>query len=256
MVAMANTSSLTNLESTSPIKWATQVTTVLERRRTLLPNTLKSLHLAGFPDPTIYVDGHKGPWEEIEEHYNVVYREKRIRPYGHWLLAILETMIRNADAHYFLSAQDDFVAYKNLRQYLEYCISNRRYPNKGYWNLFSPENEKLVPIDKNTSTPITGWHLSNQCGKGAVCLVFSRATLSTILATRFLIHKPIGHPNRAYRNIDGAVVEAVRQTGGQEWVHYPSLVQHTGLTSSMGQQTYPLSDSFRGESFDALNLIP
>lgn len=243
-----------NSQSTD-IRWASLVTTVPERRKTFLPTTLRSLHLAGFSDPTIYVDGDKGPWTDVEEYYKVVYREERIRPYGHWLLAVLETMIRNPEAQYYLVAQDDFVTYKNLRQYLEHCIQRRQYPNHGYWNLYSfPENENLVPKRKDTSEPISGWHFSNQCGKGAVCLVFSRATLSTILATRFLIHKPIGVAHRAYRNIDGAVVEAVHQTGGKEWVHYPSLVQHIGEVSSMGQQTYPLSDSFRGESYDANDL--
>jgi hypothetical protein len=60
---------------------------------------------------------------------------------------------------------------------------------------------------------------------------------------------------RGYRFIDGGVVDSFKEFGGKEYVHNPSLVQHTGSISSYGNDGQKLSPSFRGETFDALELL-
>lgn len=60
---------------------------------------------------------------------------------------------------------------------------------------------------------------------------------------------------RGHRSIDGGIVTALAEAGWKEWVHNPSLVQHTGLVSSMRSKPHPRATSFRGEGFDAMELV-
>ena len=49
---------------------------------------------------------------------------------------------------------------------------------------------------------------------------------------------------------------AFRKAGWAEYVHAPSLVQHIGERTSMGNKPQPSADSFPGEEFDATELLP
>ena len=60
---------------------------------------------------------------------------------------------------------------------------------------------------------------------------------------------------RGWRAIDGGIVTAFKKAGWQEHVHNPSLVQHTGITSVMGNKQHKLATSFKGEDFDAIELV-
>jgi hypothetical protein len=60
---------------------------------------------------------------------------------------------------------------------------------------------------------------------------------------------------RGHRAIDGGVVSALNKVGRYEYVHSPSLVQHTGKVSAIGNREHPTADSFRGEDYDALELL-
>jgi hypothetical protein len=140
--------------------------------------------------------------------------------------------------------QDDFITYKNLRQYLESC----EYPEKGYWNLYTfPSNQTLCPKD------YVGWYPSNQRGLGAVALVFSRQAVMTLFMQPHFIERPLD-ALRGWRSIDGGIVTALKQAGWREYVHNPSLVQHMGVTSSMGNGIQQQATSFRGADYDALRI--
>jgi hypothetical protein len=130
------------------------------------------------------------------------------------------------------------VTYPNLREYLEECP----FPEKGYWNLYTfSQNEK----------PIQGWYPSNQLGKGAVALVFSNNGLRLLLAQQYMVDRPL-NPLRGWKALDGGIVSAYKLIGWKEFVHNPSLVQHTGLDSSMGNRRQELASTFRGERYDAM----
>jgi hypothetical protein len=150
----------------------------------------------------------------------------------------------NPQANYIAIFQDDFVTYKNLRYYLEQCPS----PKDAYWNLFSfPKNESKANGRK-------GWYPSNQKGYGAVALIFPTRVLLRILSHPHMIDRPLNE-ERGWKAIDGGIVTAARKQGISELVHSPSLVQHTGFISSMGNDRHPLSKTFLGEDFDALELL-
>lgn len=235
-----------------PPIWQYGVTTVPERNPQPLVRTLNSLKLSGFDHPTLFIDGDKNwTWWEKEFSLPVVCRYPRIRTFGNWILTMIELYIRNPTADFYAVFQDDFVCSKNLRSYLE----SIRYPDKGYLNLLTfPQNHVRIR-DKVGFSRATGWR-----GAGAVALVFNHDALQALLthghmASRINPRKPGHDAARAYRYVDGAIVETMEAVGYAEYVHNPSLVQHTGLRSSTGNPRHPLSPSFRGESFDLMTLL-
>lgn len=224
------------------MKWAYGVTTVEARFRELLPRTLKSLAGAGFPEPRLFVDGAILPYGR----YQVTLRSPAVKPFGNWLLALMELYIREPTADRYAIFQDDLVTYKNLRQYLE-----RWYPDNGYLNLFtSPANQSLAPPEPGRDR----WFLSNQYGRGAVGLVFNRDAVVFLLTHSECILRPQNGHNM-HKSIDGAVILAMKSAGRREYVHTPSLVQHTGDVSTMESHPQKPAEQFLGEEFDCVKWL-
>ena len=228
------------------ITWEYGVTTVPKRiANGTLQRTLESLSKGGFDNPRLFIDGL--PNSELGEFskLRITCHSEALRIYGNFHLGISELFIRNPFADRYAMFQDDFVTYANLREYLEQC----EYPANGYLNLYTfPENLK----------PQKGWYLSNQLGKGATALVFDNAALKALITNTFWISRPaIGHkdPKRAWKFVDGGIVEALKQQGFKEYVHNPSLVQHTGTVSTLGNSRHALANSFKGEGFDCMGLL-
>lgn len=226
------------------MKWSYGVTTVPERFYTTLKPTLESLRCAGFHDPRLFVDGASviemhSDTSGLIERYAITTRE-RVRTFGNWILAAWELYLRDPHADRYAIFQDDLLAVKNLRQYLEHCA----YPAYGYWNLYTfPENEE----------PKRGWYPSNQLGKGAVGLVFDRTALQTLLASSHIVQRPTD-VKRGHLGVDGAIVAAMSKAGYSEYVHNPSLLQHADGPSSMGNGIHQKASTFPGEDFDAMSL--
>lgn len=231
------------------LKWAYGVTTVPQRKATLLPRTLASLAAAGFDRPRLFVDGARDGWDAFG--LEVTYRFPVVRTFGNWILSLYELYIRDPQAQRYAIFQDDLITYPGLRHYLSVCP----FPQKGYWNLYTfPSNQTLCPPGHQ------GWYLSNQFGRGAMALVFGREGVVTLLSAFDIAMKPQA-AKVPTKNVDGAVINAMSKAGWKEWVHSPSLTQHTGEQTSITDGTRPhprqlLSESFRGESFDARELIP
>ena len=226
------------------MKWAYGITTVPSRLKDLFPRTLNSLKLAGFDKPRLFIDDCE--YSAIYDSFNLetTTHWPKLRTAGNWALSMVELYIRESHADRYAIFQDDFVTYQNLRGYLDTCT----YPEKGYWNLYTfPSNQQLCPKGYE------GWYESNQLGRGAVALIFSREVLLSLLSQRQFINRP-QDAFRGYKAIDGGIVDSLKKIGIREYVHSPSLVQHTGLESSMGNKKHQLAVSFKGEEFDALSL--
>lgn len=231
--------------------WSYGVTTIPDRRRDLLPRTLGSLRASGFDRPTLFVDGCSPSlvhsWEK-EFNLEVSIRWPKVRSFGSWVLALWELYLRKPLAQRYAIFQDDFVCVRNLRSYLE----RAHYPERCYLNLYTfPENQSKAPDEGKTF----GFYKSNQKGKGAVALVFSNEAVRVLLSSRHMADRPMDHA-RGWKAIDGGIVTGMNKQGWSEFVHNPSLVQHTGTVSSMGNKRHPLAPSFPGEEFDALSLLP
>lgn len=223
--------------------WSYGITTVRSRRDNVFRTTLASLKEAGFDKPHIFLDG--GTEDDYKEFgLPMTIHSCNIRTAGHWILSLIELYTKSPNAHLFAMFQDDFVTYKNLRQYLE----TFQYPTKGYLNLYTfPENQDLCPEGK------VGWFKSNQFGKGAVALVFDRETITALLGQPYMWLR-FQDEMKGHRNVDGGVISAMRNVGFTEYVHNPSLVQHIGKISSMGNSEHAQAPSFRGVDFDAMSL--
>ena len=226
------------------MEWAYGITTVPERIGASLPRTLQSLAQAGFDRPRLFVDNCDDPKRYVERFgLEVTTHSPRIGAYGNWMLALGELYIRQPNAFRYAIFQDDCIASKGLRKYLESW-----YPiDLGYLNLYTfPCNQKL-------SDGKVGWYQSDQRGKGAVGLVFNRNAVLALITSKHALTKP-QDPVKGTKSIDGGIVTSFVKAGGREWVHNPSLLQHTGNSSTLGNARHPLATSFRGESFDVSNL--
>lgn len=233
------------------VSWSYGLTTVPSRVGDLLPRTLDSLAAGGFHAPRLFVDG--ADHQQISKMFEpmcssrgltATYRTTPVKTAGNWALSLGELYLLNPHADLYALFQDDFVTCRNLRAYLEQTLL----PADGYYNLYTfPKYQAAC----NNS----GWNKTTQQGLGAVALVFRRETVVDLLSSRYMVERPQDR-ERGWQKIDGGIVDALRLTKTNfEYVHDPSLVQHTGLESSMGNRRHALARSFPGEKFDALTLL-
>lgn len=234
--------------------WEYGITTVEERKGKELDKTIVSLKNGGFDKPRLFVDGTYA-LTMYKQGYNldVSVRSTKIKTLGNWLMGMLELYIRNPHAHRYAIFQDDIVCCKNLRTYLDKCD----YPDKGYLNLITyPQNEGVKEKyfqGVSSDTPV-GWYPSNQMGKGAQGLVFNREALLVLLTHRYLFER-LQDLEKGWSSIDGAIVSAMKRSNYTEYVHSPSLLRHVGETSTMGNNPQPPDVSFKGEEWDAMEML-
>lgn len=225
--------------------WSYGITTVPERFDNTFKRTLESLRIAGFSKPHVFIDkcSDAEPYQNLK--LDCTIHTTNIRTFGNWVTALWELYVLKPHADRYAIFQDDIVCSVGLRKYLE-SVS---FPDKGYLNLLTfPENQEL--IEKHG----TGFYPSNQKGKGAVALVFTRQGVETLLSHSHIIKRPQNEV-RGHKAIDGGIVETFRKVGWKEYVHNPSLVQHIGDVSSMGNPRHPKAPSFRGEDFNLTDLV-
>ncbi len=240
-------------------RWSYGVTACPQRLSTLLPRTLLSLERGGFDRPRVFVDGisHEEA-ASLERNLGlpVVSRYPRMMTSAHWILTLYELFLREPMADRYAVFQDDMVTCRNLRLYLE----KSPYPTRGYCNLYTfPSNQSYCPPGKMgwfKSRPVDGNQPQFQTGRGALALVFDREATVTLLSSRPLVEKALASEERTrLKRIDGGVVNAMNLAGWSEYVHNPSLVQHTGVISTIGNQPHPEAESFMGEEYDLLSLL-
>ena len=256
-------------------RWVYGVTTVAQRFDTLLPRTLNSLAQGGFDRPHIFVDGHglspvKHYYTELVQRYEGTYpdlpltvRSPAVKCHAHWTLALLQLFLTDPTADYYALFQDDFVCYRNLREYL----TRNPCPDKGYMNLYTATatNEPII-----SGKPYGTWHegglvnrprpdapVAWQAGRGAVALAFNREAAYALASSSKMVEHATDM-QRGWRKVDGAIVNAMNQAGYREYVHSPSLVQHTGHPpeySTTKSMPIPLAATFLGEEVDALSFL-
>lgn len=233
------------------MKWQYGITTHPNRLGNHLPETLRSLSNAGFDEPWIFLDGPTPATFPQELRQRMTSRSNSLGVIGNYMTALWELYVRNPLADRYAIFQDDIVLCKNLRGYLD----SLPLPEDHYWNLFTfMENEKLIKGKQ-------GFVKSSQYGRGAVALVYPRLAVVEILSSRSLVMKPqAANKKIATKRIDGGICTAICKSHGQaqthtEYVHAPSLVQHLGLKSTLGNDNQPQAQSFPGEDFDCLTLL-
>lgn len=203
--------------------------TTVAKRYVVLSHTLASLARAGFPEP-------------------VILHDVRGNAMAHWASMLVYLWTTQPKATLYAIFQDDLLAVKGLRHIINAVPSS--FLEGHYLNLYTePRNERIIA--GKGREPRQGWHLSNQLGKGALGLVFSREVVLKLLTAESFWLKHAAELKHD-RSIDGCVVTALALKGIKETVHWPSLLQHTGtgkVTSAIGNKAKSLSESFPGEDW-------
>lgn len=220
------------------MNWAYGITTVPERMDSLLPSTIESLAAAGFDHPVLFVDGQPNGLDGLIDGIEVV-SHPRLGQLGNWMSAIFY-LFTNKKSDRYAIFEDDILACRQLRAYLE-----RFPPSKVYWNLITREDNLRLTNRQ------PGWHESNQLGRGAQGLVFDRATADCLLRMERFVRGPSNGETMA----DAAVNATLKSLGYKELIHYPSLLQHVGLVSTLNN-SYGHVSGFEGVDYDLLSIQP
>lgn len=231
-------------------RWAYGITTISTRIRDCLPRTLDSLRAAGFDAPVIFADSYTHANFYAHLPLSISLRHPPVQTFGNAVLALWELFLRDHEADRYALFQDDVLACHGLREYLTRCDL----PKQTYWNLYTvPQNQELCGNCR-------GWFKSNQKGRGALGLVFSRQGIKDLIANPELIeHRRTPH---GHKNFDGAIKSAlVDGLGYVELCHSPSLVDHHGDYSeagngmTVGGKPFARAGVFRGEGWDCRELL-
>lgn len=214
------------------MNWAYGITTVPERVNNLLPQTIASLATAGFDRPVLIVDGHIPSYDDLE-----VVCHPRVGQLRNWMHGLFY-LFATKDADRYAIFEDDVLACRQLREYLDRCP-----PGKVYWNLITLDENRAYTSD------VPGWHESNQLGRSACGLVFDRSTVDCLLR----MERFVRGPGNGETMSDAVVIATLKSLGYKELVHYPSLLQHVGLESTLGNSIGQVS-GFLGEDYDLLSL--
>ncbi len=203
--------------------WAVGVTTA-PRRRDTLERSLESLAGAGWREPAVFVDSAVN-FPERYAHLPGTFRDTRLGAWPTYYLALAELLMRSPEADALLVAQDDiaFPAGVPVREYLEAALWPGRRP--GLVSLYcSSAYTKDAP----------GWYLHDGLWVwGALAIVFPRELARQfVLDGRVFDHRrdPL---NGGLANIDLVIGAWAMREGLEVWHTTPSLVQHTGDSSSI-----------------------
>lgn len=235
------------------MNWSYGITTVPQRIQTTLPTTVKSLSRAGFDCPTLFVDGYLPGDYHIEYFYGIAQKKVAVVLHpniGHlanWMTALVYLYSSDPCADRYVIFEDDLLSVVNLREYLE----KTEYPEKTYFNLLTHNQNLILTGCKE------GWCQSNQLGRGAVGLMFSRRAVQDLMASRAFVDRPTRwNPkvNQKRGGADGMVLDSLKQQGYLEYVHYPSLLQHVHSQSTLGHAYGPVK-GFKGEEYDPLKIL-
>lgn len=239
----------------SEVRWACGVTTVPSRIDDgTLATTLRSLAAAGFDKPRLFVDGGSYSvdwWRQLGLEATI--RHTPVSAWGNWLLGLTELLIREPMCHRYCMFQDDLLMCKGAKEYL----SHLSYEKHTYWNLHS------FPKNEHACEGRVGLSKAALLGVSGLALVFDRDTVVDLLghtntASRCM---EVEH-NRGQTNLDGGVYWTLcNYLKYREMVHWPCLTQHVGHNSTLKgrngrpHDAFPMSESFRGEEFDAMSLL-
>jgi len=209
------------------------VRTVFEKTRleSYLPRTLESLAKAGFPKPRLIVDGATDAALYAAFGLALSMHDPPLGFDGSWLAAAQQLAALHPDAGRYALFEDDVVCCLGLRRFLD----GYQFPADGYWNLYCASN------NESRQTGI-GWHTPRKPAQGALALVFNRAGIDAAATSEYLQYHIAATPRK--HAIDGLVYDAMWKAGFRERVHYPSLVQHIGMRSSIGQSVQRHAASF------------
>ncbi len=231
-------------------QWAVGITTA-PREKSTFDRTVESLSVAGWPEDQLHVFAEPGTFSQTMELQSpVTIRGRRVGAFPNWYLSLEELVLTQPNADAYLLCQDDIVACRNLRQYLERVLWP--HPVVAFVSLYcgtlqsrTTNKEGFFRIDKSDLL------------YGALSIVFPAASARAILLDPYVQRHRDG--NAGTYGIDSVLASWASETGLPAFVHFPSLIGHTGVTSAIfkgaGNDPSRCSDSFVGEDHDAVRSM-
>lgn len=230
-------------------KWAVGITTA-PREQPTLERTVRSLASAGWKLPRIFAEpGVELP--DICEHLPLTRRDAALGGWPNWLLALGELVLREPHADAYFLVQDDVEFCRNIRTYLEQTLWPAE--RTGMVSVYCPA--VYVRRTRGFHSVETGWSLVS-----ALTCIFPNAAARSLLGhARVLNHRRAG-PYGGVKSIDSVIGQWAKDCGLPAYFHTPSLVQHTGDTSTVWPQAtnegLRHAADFVGAEFDAAQLAP
>lgn len=194
---------------------------------THVPRKIETLSdsLASMPndvDVTIYPDG----LHRINTDRNVKALGQKVGCFKHYHRVLTDLCNSDADV---IGIMPDDVQYHSM--IFKVAAPKATENGVGYVACFLP-----VGMVKRYGWNQQSWH---EC-KGGWATSWGGGYLFRREVAKELIHHPfiIDHLNNYKKNqqIDHAIPEAIHQMGLQQWYHYPSLLRHTGMSSTIGHR--------------------
>jgi hypothetical protein len=231
-------------------RWAVGLTTA-PRREATLTRTLQSLSATGWPSEEIHVFAEPDALSGNEDLRGpVTVRGRKAGAFSNWYLALQELVFTQPTADAYLMFQDDIVCCRGLRKYLEH----------EFWPAEATGFVSLYCGMLQSNPAGTHGFMKMQSGDmlyGALAIAFPASA-----ACALLLH-PLFQRHRESRNgthgIDMALAKWATESGMPGFVHSPSLVSHTGVTSAIfsGCRDGPerRTDSFVGENVDVRSIL-
>jgi hypothetical protein len=225
------------------VNWKVGITTA-KRDQSTIERTVASVIAAGWDDITIFADcdcltdlGHP-----------VTNRGFQVGAWGNFYLGLTELTMINPTAEYFLMCQDDVVFAKQVRQFCE------RHEQIIQTGIFSPYC--------NTSySERRGKHQFHELDEGArlwgaLAMVFCNRLAYQFLGSEIARNHRRHGINEGLRNVDTVVGIWCQRERVKYFVYVPSLVQHIGITSTLGNADSPNRSAadFVGEECDASRM--
>lgn len=229
------------LQRSKVSRWSVGITTA-PRKMPTLKRMLDSLANAGWTSARLFAEPGSRVPDGLDE-LSVTCRESTFGAWSNWFLGLSELYQREPQADAYLMLQDDVVFCRSLRSYLETVL----WPAEtiGVVSLYNPtrcDSEQTFKCSRPGGLP------------GALALCFPNFSVRLLLGDPDVIAHRRGARNGT-KLIDLVVGEWAERHGLASYLHFPSLTQHIGKTTTI----WPSSEDnvtrqargFVGEEFDA-----
>lgn len=213
-------------------KWAIGITTS-PRRQGTLRRTLRSFRDAGWKRETVHIFAEKGSahiWDTLGlGPFRVVRRAApRSGAWPSFLLGLAELFLRDPKAEAYLMIQDDVDLVGGLKEYLSEIL----WPAKecGCVSLHTPSHL--------AAKSGAGFFKAELWGRtwGAQGFIFPNESVRALLSDRIVIEHRLRGIGDGMQNVDSVVGEWCWRNDRPFWLHAPSLVEHTGLHSTLWER--------------------